>query len=284
MTIFSNSANRLLALSILTFLFLASPARSQETVDLFDPADPVIGYNLVSYQDNNPRELEEYFKAIDELIAVNADHVNLVVFRRVGADGAFDYTSGPSIMTIYLAALRAKTNNLKVTITPIFETETENAWRGAWNPTGEALSNFNRDYLRFVRWLAVISRWSDADKLNVGSELSAFVNNPDNKFAMQRLLAVCSRIYSGELGYNANWDNVESPAVKEIFWDDRRINTLSVSMYPYMRLASFREADRSNRDPVAFAQQVKSRWEEIIMGELLPRHAGCNWRIRCRSI
>ena len=256
-------------LSLFALLLLVSPVLSQDTERVYDPADPAIGYNLISFKSNNANELDEYFTAIDELVEVNADHVNLVVFRRVGADGKIDFRSGPKLWTIYMAAQWAKSNDLKVTLTPIFETETESGWRGDWNPSGTTRNNFVRHYSILLRQLANVAAWTNADKLMLGSEMVAFVNDPKNHHYFNVMAIHSGRLFQGELGYNANWDNFDSPAVKEIFWDHPRINSMSVSMYPYKRLATVEEADQSDVDPERFATTVKNRWFAIILGDLL---------------
>ena len=260
---------RLLVPSLLLLMLFISPVFSQDTERVYDPADPAIGYNLISFKSNNPNELEEYFTAIDELVAVNADHVNLVVVRRVGADGRIDFRSGPRLWTIYMAAQWAKTNNLKVTLTPIFETETESGWRGAWNPFGATRLNFTRHYTVLLRQLANVATLTNADKLMVGSELVAFSNDPRNRRYLEVMVDLCGRLFQGELGYHANWNNFDSPAVKEIFWDHPRISSTSVSMYPYQRLATVEESDQSHLDPDRFANTVKNRWFSVILGDLL---------------
>lgn len=263
-------AARLSTPTLFLLLFLASPVLSQDTERVYDPADPAIGYNLISFESNNTDELAEYLTAIDELVEVNADHVNLVVFRRVGADGRINFRSGPKLWTIYMAAKWAKTNNLKVTLTPIFETETESAWRGAWNPNGITRRNFVRHYTVLLRQLASVADRANADKLNIGSELVAFANDPKNRHYLNVMVSLCGRLFKGELGYNANWDNFRSPSLKEIFWDHPRINAMSVSMYPSYLLASTDEADQSHVDPESFAQTVKNRWHAIVTEELIP--------------
>ena len=263
-------AARLVTAFLLLLAFFVSPALSQDTLQVYDAADPLIGYNLISFQSDNPNEVDEYLTAIDELVDVGAHHVNLVVFRRVGVTGNIKFRSGPSLRTIFMAAQRAKSNNLKVTLTPIFETQGETAWRGDWNPFGTPRRNFLRHYAVFLRQLASVAERADADKLMLGSELVAFVNDSRNRHYLNAVIGLCGRIFQGELGYNANWSNFQSPDVKEIFWDHPRINAMSVSMYPYNRLASIEEADQSHLDPESFAQTVKNRWNAIMLKELLP--------------
>ena len=263
-------AARLITTSLLILAFFVSPSLSQDTQRVYDAADPLIGYNLISYKSDDPNEQDEYLTAIDELVAVGADHVNLVVFRRVRVDGSIDFKSGPKFMTIYQAAQRAKSKNLKVTLTPIFETKGKNAWRGNWNPIGTARRNFLKHYAAFVRQLARVAARAEADKLMLGSELVAFVNDPSNHHFLNAMAALCGKTFQGELGYNANWNNFKSPRVKEVFWDHPRINAMSVSMYPSNRLATIKEADQSHLDPESFAQTVKNRWNAILLKELLP--------------
>lgn len=269
MNILPPFAARLFLPSLFVFMFLVSPVMSQDTEQVYDPADPAIGFNLISYKSNNPDELVEYLTAIDELVAVNADHVNLVVYRRVGVDGKIDFKSGPKLWTIFMAAQWAKSNNMKVTLTPIFETHTESGWRGDWNPSGTIRRNFIRHYTVLLRQLANVAARTNADKLLVGSEIVAFANDPRNRHYLNIMVDLCGRLFQGELGYNANWSNFQSPAVKEIFWDHPRIHSMSVSMYPYQRLATVEESDQSDVDPDRFANNVKNRWFSIILGDLL---------------
>ena len=255
-----------LTLFLVLSLFTAN-AFAQENV--YESTDPAIGFNLVSYVHGDPDELLNYNTAIAEMASVNANHVNLVVFRKVLASGKFDLNSGPSLSTILKASSKAKSLGLKVTITPIFETESESGWRGAWNPTGTTRRNFRIAYARNLAALAKIAALSNADKLNIGSEMVAFVNEPINRRYMWGLINLSKRFFKGEIGYNANWDNFQSTAVEKILWAHPSITTMSVSMYPYHRLASVEEADQSHVNPQEFAENVKTRWRSMITDELL---------------
>ena len=242
-----------------------------DTANLYQPQDPELGFNLVSYLDRKPDEHLDYWLAMSELDQAGVGHVNIVVFRRLNADGTIDETSGSTWRNIIRAVGYAKALNMKVTLTPIFETMEESGWRGDWNPTDRTIRrNFYSAWFRHVFQLARIAQFRKVDRLDVGSEMVSFVNNPTNERFLNTLLRKTGKIYRGELGYNANWDNLSSPQVEKLFWNHPRINKLSVSMYPYMRLASTEESELSHLEPEAFAHLVQSRWKAIVEDELLP--------------
>lgn len=253
---------------ICVFLHLSSDSFAQEELFcdqselVYENTDPAFGFTVVSYHDDRPDEWLDYRLAIVEMKAIGADHINLVVFRRVDENGKLDSDSGPELQTIAYATNLAHRLDLKVTLTPIFETPT--GWRGAWDPTGATLINFRTSYLRFVIQLASIAQNWNADTVNVGSELQAFVNRPANQNYLKNLVSRVKNIFKGEIGYNANLDNYQSRFVKTAFWDHPMITKVSVSLYPHLTLASKEESDRSDENPELFASQVQHRWSVII--------------------
>ena len=243
------------------FLCLSSDSFAQDEL-VYEELDPAFGFTVVSFHDERPNEWLDYRLAMVELKAIGANHVNLVVFRRVDENGILDPDSGPELQTIAYGTNLAHRLGLKVTLTPIFETPT--GWRGAWDPTGATLRNFRASYLRFVVQLASIAQNWNADTVNVGSELQAFVNRPANQNYLKNLVSRVQTIFKGEIGYNANWDNYRSPLVKTAFWDHPMITKVSVSIYPHLALASKEEADRSDENPELFAMLVQQRWGVVI--------------------
>ena len=247
-------------------LCLSSQTFAQNEL-VYEPSDPALGFTVVSYHDDRPDEWIDYRLAMVELKSIGADHVNLVVFRRVGENGILDPTSGPELRTIAYATNLADRLGLKVTLTPIFETATGSGWRGAWDPTGETSRNFRASYMRFVGQLASIGRNWKAETVNVGSELQAFVNRPANQNYLKNLVSRVQHVFKGDVGYNANLDNYKSRLLKTAIWDHPEITKVSVSLYPHLTLASIKEADRSDKNPEVFAQLVQQRWG-VILDEL----------------
>lgn len=247
--------------SICVFLCLSSASFAQGEL-VYENSDPAFGFTIVSYHDDRPDEWRDYRRALDELKKVGANHVNLVVFRRVDAKGILDPDSGPEFQTISYAAKLADRLGLDVTLTPIFETST--GWRGEWDPTGATLKTFCASYSRFVLNLAEIAKSRNAEKIYVGSELKAFVNRPANQNYLKNLVSQVETVFKGEIGYNANFDNYRSPLVKTAFWDHPKITKVSVSLYPHLTLASMEESDRSHKNPQLFAKMVQRRWGVVI--------------------
>jgi len=172
--------------SICVFLWLSSISFAQGEL-VYERSDPAFGFTIVSYHDDRPDEWRDYRQAINELKKVGANHVNLVVFRRVNAKGTLDPDSGPEFQTISYAAKLADRLGLDVTLTPIFETST--GWRGEWDPTGATLDTFCASYSRFILNLAKIAKSRKAEKIYVGSELKAFVNRPANQNYLKKLVS-----------------------------------------------------------------------------------------------
>ncbi|MDB4766101.1 hypothetical protein OAG71_00290 [bacterium] len=231
---------------------------------VYETSDPALGFTVVSYHDDRPDERLDYLRAMVELKAIGANHVNLAVFRRVDENGMVDLNSGPELQTISFATRLANRLGLKVTLTPIFETATESGWRGAWDPTGQTLRNFRASYLQFVRQLAWIGKNSNAETVNVGSELQAFVNRRANQNYLKNLVRRVRDLFKGAVGYNANFDNYQSLLLKTAIWDNPEIANVSVSLYPHLTLASEEESDRSDENPDLFAQQVQQRWSVVV--------------------
>ena len=250
------------AVSLLCILLCLSSVSFAQDELVYENTDPAFGFTVVSYHDNRANEWLDYRLAMVELKAVGANHVNLVVFRKVGDDGIVDPNSGPELQTIAYATNLAKRLGMKVTLTPIFETST--GWRGVWDPVGTTSRNFRISYLRFVAQLASIAENWNADTVNIGSELQAFVNRRANQNYLKNLVRRVKLIFDGEVGYNANLDNYKSHFVKTTLWDNPQITKLSVSLYPHKTLASFEESDRSGENRELFAQQVQQRWGVVI--------------------
>ena len=238
-------------------------------------SDPTVGYNLVGFYAEKAEGARNWEEGVESLHASGVNHVTFAVYSVLDAErGRFQPRSGPRFSHISRAVKKADDLGMAVTITPLFEVEYDNGevdWRGAYDPDGTTQVRFQRALAANVRRLTRLAARYDAQRINVGSELEAFVRNPDNHAFLTDLIAWVDRRFDGEIGYAANWSNYDHPAVDEVFWSNESVDAMGISAYFTDRLASVVEADSSQASGAsAFEDLMTARWTEILEQELIP--------------
>ncbi len=201
------------------------------TADIYQPGfDPQVGATINAFIWQDARNSQDsydietgWLAAVNELSAHGADQVNFSVYRRVLEDGSV--TGGTHLDTVRSAIQRADELGLTVSVLPLFETD--QGWRGDYNPTGAARTNFQNQYRDFVLSLAEID---GIDRLTVASELNEMVSDPNNNAYFDSLIEDVAANFEGQVGFTANFDIYQSDAFRRI-WANPNLDFLGVSAY-----------------------------------------------------
>ena len=197
--------------------------------------DPVVGAVVTAFvaQDpENPNDshdiLTGWRAAVDELSSINATEVSFAVFRQVNQGFI---SGGPSVETVTQAVDYANERGLSVTILPLFETE--QGWRGNYDPTGNERTIFQSQYSAWITELAAID---GVDRFNIGSELNAMVANADNAEFFAGLLDSVEAQFAIDgntetrIGYAANHDAFSDAGHNTLFGQEE-IDFIGISAY-----------------------------------------------------
>ncbi len=225
------------------------PARNASRVPL-NPAD--IPYRGVAIQLQRVDWMEKYKQCIDEVVAVGADTVSLVVDSRqenVSSTRIYlDQRTTPSAEPLIDLIKYAKGKKLRVVLMPIVLLDDPGKdWRGTLKPT--KWEDWFKSYREMMTQFCWIADAGGVDILVVGSEL---VSSEDKLDEWTKTINMIRGNYNGRLTYSSNWDHYKS--VK--FWDQLDL----MGMNSYYKLGN----DRNVK-----VEEVERRWREI-QEDLLP--------------
>lgn len=200
--------------------------------------DPVVGAVVTAFVSQDPEDPNDSYDiltgwkaAADELHEVGATEVSFAVFRQVN-QGAL--SGGPSISTVAQAVEYAVEKDLSVTILPLFETD--QGWRGDYDPSGEERDVFQSQYMQ---WISDLAEIDGIDRFNIGSELNAMVANADNAEFFSDLLLAAEESFTvaensdARIGYAANHDAFHDPGHKVLF-GQREMDFIGISAYKWL--------------------------------------------------
>jgi hypothetical protein len=197
--------------------------------------------------------IDKYEKSIDDIAALGADTVKLVVDARQENGGSsaiwLDVRSTPTPEALQRLIRHAKSKNLRVIVMPIvlLEKPRDNEWRGTIRP--ESWADWWDSYRQMINHFAWISQGAGADVFVVGSELVS-TETETHLPQWRRTIAEVRKVFTGRLTYSSNWDHYTH--VK--FWDDLDL----IGMNSYWKLGE----DRNVSVP-----EIVKRWHDI-QGEL----------------
>jgi len=193
-----------------------------------------------------------YQKAIDEIVALGADTVEIVVDSRqetVASTNIYvDVRNSPTLAKLTSLIQYAKGKNLRVVLMPIvlLDKPGPTDWRGKINP--ENWDEWFDQYRAMVEHYATAAADGHADVFVVGSEL---VSTEQYKDEWLHTIRDARGIFHGLLTYSANWDHYRNIP----FWNQLDL----ISTNSYYKLGE-------NKD-VAVAEIV-SRWQKIQKDQL----------------
>jgi len=176
-----------------------------------------------------------YDRMVDEIAAVGATHVALVVswaqhdVRSVRIGPRRDQTVPDAL--VRRVAERARDRGLAVILFPILllDQNRPGEWRGTIAPADPTA--WWRQYEAFILHYADLAATTRADVLFVGSELGSTEGWRER---WQHLVGQAKRRFTGRIAYSANWDHYQ----KVSFW--RRLDILGVT--GYFKLTRHRDA------------------------------------------
>jgi hypothetical protein len=188
----------------------------------------------------------DYGHMLDEITAVGADHVSLVVSWkqhdvRATKLAPFDGTLPDDKLRDVIRMARARA--LKVFLFPIIEVEVRKPgeWRGTLRP--DDVGAWWSAYETFVLHYATIAADEGVELYAIGSELASTESWQDRWF---HLISKVKGVFRGKLLYSANWDHYEHVT----FWE--RVDYVGVTAY-----------NELTRKPGASEAELAHAWEEV---------------------
>lgn len=254
-------------------------------------ADPRMGFNLISWWDGTTSA--HWADAVQRVHDAGFSEVSLSPLRFVDIDSGNILTDAQSTQGSPLASLvgglqRATQLGMKVTLNPFIEPydASENqyfadipgtngcTWRGCWNPTGTIRTTFFGQYRTYLEEVATLAQQYNVERMNVGTELNGLDGNSANIASWNTVINAVDAIYTGPIGYAANWDRFASgnPSVTtQAIFDHPAIDFVGVDSY-FTNLVSNAAADASGAyDPQnPFIDTVEAAWNNLLATRLLP--------------
>lgn len=284
-----------------------SPAHGADPA-VYEPAtDPGLGFNLIAWSGNT--DASRWTNAVNALYAAGFREVSISPIRR------FDYNTGgvisnfgyPTLTAIEAGVVRAKQLGMRVTLNPFVEVSNLPAaaggWRAGFNPLpGSAKANtFWPLYETYLDEVATVAQNHQVDAMNVGTEMKGLDSfyqitdfDPDtagNQSSPTQaqldqqvtywdtVIDSVAGIYSGQIGYAANWDNFNATRVTNNIWSHPEIDYIGIDSYFRFESGHY-SIPTSQTDPIqtypteSFIQLVADEWNQRLDGQIMPFAAG----------
>ena len=242
-------------------VLIAAVANAQP--EAFEPErDPSIGFNLISFSDFRD---SVWVGSVDACVDAGFDEVTLCPFRFVDvATGSLNPSSGGGDFSHIAAGLaRAETRGAEAAVNAFIFAEGFSVFRGTLQFTGGTRATFFQEYTDYVVGLAEVAELNGAERLVIGTEISGLVNDPLNEPFWHALIEAVDTVFSGEIGYAANWPNYKSSQLTASIWDHPAIDFLGIDAY--FPLATTAEADATGPGPdEAFVQSIEAEWNQLL--------------------
>ena len=247
-------------------------ADSQST---YEPGiDSTVGFNLVSFSRQRGKQARtNWEQGLQSLSDNGVTHVTLNVYREARAsNGAIVGSQGTGNDVLKVSLQKAEELGLHVTLSPIFEVVGgDDSWRGEFNPDGADGKRFQRTYGNWARQLARFGERFGAERLNVGTELVALTSDPANNEFVTDVISTADRFFSGEIGYAANWNNLDNANLAETVWNNSIIDYVGVDAYFSGPDAIVDQATAANSATNPdFITEVTAGWNNVIDNVILP--------------
>lgn len=204
-------------------------------------------YRGVAIQIQRVDWIDRYKGSMDEIAALGADTVSLVVDTRM-ENGESDTVWLDMRMTPTPAQLgdlidHARSKGLRVVLMPIvlLDKPKNTEWRGTIKP--KDWDTWWDSYRNMILHFAWIAQSHKVDVMSVGSEL---VSTEDKREQWSRTIKEVRQVFTGRLTYSANWDHYTSIP----FWNQLDL----IGLNSYWKLGS------NNKVTVA---EIKENWAEI---------------------
>jgi hypothetical protein len=200
---------------------------------------------------------DEYLKCVDEIAALGADTISLVIPTRQENTSStriyLDQRITPSVELIETVIKRAKEKKLRVVMMPVVLLDaprTEREWRGVIDPDQGRWEEWFDSYRSMIGHYAWIAEANKVDVLVVGSELVSTESKGDQ---WKRTIAEVRRLYKGRLTYSSNWDHY----AKIPFWD--QLDFIGMNSYWSFAKGSW----KPGKEKDVTLEDITARWKEI---------------------
>ncbi len=204
-------------------------------------------YRGVGMQIQRVDWIDKYEKSMDEIAAVGADTILLVVDSRqengTSSHIYLDMRMTPTPEKLGELIDHAKKLKLRVILMPIvlLDSPRGTEWRGTLKP--ESWDEWFDSYRDMIGQFSWIAQGHGVDVLVVGSELVSSESKVDQ---WTRTIQKVRETFKGNLTYSANWDHYTSIP----FWDQLDL----IGMNSYYKLGSDRDVT---------VPEIETRWHEI---------------------
>lgn len=179
------------------------------------PLRPLDGIALSPHYEN-PAEGLTFDQMVDEIAALGASHISVVVQWGQADITQTSITPHPKEtqedQVVRRIIRRAKGRGLAVVVFPILwlDRRAVGEWRGTLAPTDP--DAWWESYHRFILHYARLAAEEQADLFSVGSELASLEGE---EARWRRLIGEVRGVFAGQLLYSANWDHYADVP----FWD-----------------------------------------------------------------
>lgn len=202
----------------------ARGAATHPTRARYGPAPALRGAALPLWSRRD--DLQAWAEArLDELVAIGATHVELIVMAQQDDGKSSEVTpspKSPSEAELRAVIAAAHHRKLGVVLLPIIELLQlrDGDWRGTLAPADR--DRWWQSYERLILGHAALAAATGVEWLAIGSELGSTETWRDRWY---HLISAVRRVYPGKLLYSANWDHYEVVS----FWP--RLDAIGVSSY-----------------------------------------------------
>lgn len=270
---------------------------------VYEPAtDPGVGFNLIAWSGNN--DASRWTNAVNALYAAGFREVSISPIRR------FDYNTGgviagfgyPTLTAIEAGVVRAQQLGMRVTLNPFVEVSNlpgGQSWRAYFNPVpGTAKADtFWPLYETYLDEVATLAQKHNVEAMNVGTEMKGLdsffaitdfdPDTPGNQSTPSQaqldqqaaywttVIDSVAAIYSGQIGYAANWDNFNSTRVTSNIWSHPEIDYIGIDSYFRFESGQY-QIPTSQSNPIqtypteSFIQLVADEWNQRLDGQIMP--------------
>jgi hypothetical protein len=242
---------------------------------LYEPGiDPGVGFNLVSWG-NFGNGATVWQNAVQAVHDAGFDEVSLSPVRYYSpGTGAIATTSssGPELSHIAAGIVRAKQLGMRVTVNPFVEPVNFTGWRGFYNPTPNSAewTNFWNNYQQYIVDVATLAQTNGADAVTIGTEMRGLELNSGNNPKWTNVINAVDGVFTGQIGYAANWDSYNSANTTSAIWDNPAVDFVGIDSY-FNNLLTPTQANASGDYPnIDFITQVENAWNNKLDNEIIP--------------
>jgi len=213
-------------------------------------------YRSVCMQIQRLDWIDKYCRSMDEIAALGADTVLLVIDTRQENGKSsriyLDLRMTPTVAQMETLLRHAKKLGLRVIVMPVvlLDKPRGNEWRGNMQP--ESWDDWFDSYREMISHFAYICEGNGVDVLVVGSELVTSQKKPDE---WRETIRAVRKIFTGKLTYSSNWDVYQNVP----FWDELDL----IGMNSYWSFGK----QYTNEQPTV--EQIQARWKEL-QADLIP--------------